>query len=90
VRPSMHTSDVPTEPRPYRLSTADLRKARALRIWRLTGFDYACNLCGVDVPGLEAEVEVEAELNGYPVVLHFHASCYDAWKAVRARLPREE
>jgi hypothetical protein len=28
----------------------------------------------------EVEYEVEAELDGEPLTLHFHPRCHDAWK----------
>jgi hypothetical protein len=33
------------------------------------------------VSNTEVEYEVEAELDGAPVTLHFHPRCHDAWKA---------
>jgi hypothetical protein len=32
------------------------------------------------VSSTEVEYEVEAELDGAPVTLHFHPRCHDAWK----------
>jgi hypothetical protein len=33
------------------------------------------------VSSTEVEYEVEAELDGAPVTLHFHPRCHDVWKA---------
>jgi hypothetical protein len=32
------------------------------------------------VSTIEVEYEVEAELDGEPLTLHFHPRCHDAWK----------
>jgi hypothetical protein len=38
----------------------------------------------------EIEYEVEAELDGEPLTLHFHPRCHDAWKMESEVAPEEQ
>jgi hypothetical protein len=68
-------------PRTERLTVAELRRATPLRLWGGKGCGVACDFCRVLVSANEIEYEVEAELDGTRVTLHFHPRCHDAWKA---------
>lgn len=68
-------------PRTERLSVAALRRARSIRLWGGKGCGVPCDFCRVLVSFTEVEYEVEAELDGAPVTLHFHPRCHDVWKA---------
>ena len=68
-------------PRTERLTVAALRRARPIRLWGGKGCGVACDFCRVLVSSSEVEYEVEADLDGSPVTLHFHPRCHDAWKA---------
>jgi hypothetical protein len=68
-------------PRAERLSVAALRRARSIRLWGGKGCGVPCDFCRVLVSSSEVEYEVEAELDGAPVTLHFHPRCHDVWKA---------
>jgi hypothetical protein len=68
-------------PRTERLSVAALRRARPVRLWGGKGCGVPCDFCRVLVSSTEVEYEVEAELDGAPVTLHFHPRCHDVWKA---------
>jgi hypothetical protein len=67
--------------RTERLTVAALRRARPIRLWGGKGCDVPCDFCRVLVSSTEVEYEVEAELDGTRVTLHFHPRCHDAWKA---------
>ena len=66
--------------RTERLTVATLRRARPVRLWGGKGCGVPCDFCRVLVSSTEVEYEVEAELDGAPVTLHFHPRCHDAWK----------
>lgn len=68
-------------PRTERLTVAALRRARSIRLWGGKGCGVPCDFCRVLVSSTEVEYEVEAELDGAPLTLHFHPRCHDAWKA---------
>jgi len=67
-------------PRTERLTVAELRRATPLRLWGGKGCGVACDFCRVLVSSNEIEYEVEAQLDGARVTLHFHPRCHDAWK----------
>ena len=69
------------EPRSARLNVAALRRAAPLRMWGGKGCGVPCDFCRVLVNLTDVEYEVEAELDGETVLLHFHPRCHDAWKA---------
>lgn len=66
--------------RTERLNVAALRRARPIRLWGGKGCGVPCDFCRVLVSSTEVEYEVEADLDGTPVTLHFHPRCHDAWK----------
>jgi len=66
--------------RTERLSVAALRRALSIRLWGGKGCGVPCDFCRVLVSASEVEYEVEAELDGKPLTLHFHPRCHDAWK----------
>lgn len=66
--------------RTERLSVAALRRARPVRLWGGKGCGAPCDFCRVLVSSTEVEYEVEAELDGAPLTLHFHPRCHDSWK----------
>lgn len=68
-------------PRTERLTVAALRRARPIRLWGGKGCGVACDFCRVLVSNTEVEYEVEADLDGSSVTLHFHPRCHEAWKA---------
>lgn len=77
---SDHTS--PGEvPRTERLTVAALRRATPVRLWGGKGCGVPCDFCRVLVSATEIEYEVEAQLDGATVTLHFHTRCHDTWKA---------
>jgi len=67
-------------PRTERLTVAALRRAQPIRLWGGKGCGVPCDFCRVLVSTSEVEYEVEAELDGEPLTLHFHPRCHDAWK----------
>jgi hypothetical protein len=69
------------EPRTERLSVAALRRARPGRLWGGKGCGAPCDFCRVLVSPSEVEYEVEAELDGVALTLHFHPRCHDIWRA---------
>ena len=69
------------EPRPARLNVAALRRAVSIRMWGGKGCGVPCDFCRVLVNPSDVEYEVEAELDGATVMLHFHPRCHDAWTA---------
>jgi hypothetical protein len=74
-------------PRTERLTVAELRRATAVRLWGGKGCGVPCDFCRVLVSKTEVEYEVEAQLDGAAVTLHFHPRCHDAWKAEVEALP---
>ena len=71
------------EPRSSRLSVAALRSAIPGRMWGGKGCGAPCDYCRVLVSAEEIEYEVEAQLDGEPILLHFHARCHDTWRLSR-------
>jgi hypothetical protein len=69
------------ESRPARLNVAALRRAVSIRMWGGKGCGVPCDFCRVIVNPSDVEYEVEAELDGATVMLHFHPRCHDAWTA---------
>jgi hypothetical protein len=69
------------ELRPARLSVAALRQATPVRMWGGKGSGVPCDFCRVTVGPDDVEYEVEADLNGTRLILHFHPRCHDAWTA---------
>ena len=67
-------------PRTDRLTVAALRRAVPIRLWGGKGCGAPCDFCRVLVSSSEVEYEVEAQLDGKPVTLHFHPRCHEAWK----------
>lgn len=78
-----HTNTEPADeaPRTARLTVAALRRAVSIRLWGGKGCGVPCDFCRVLVSSSEVEYEVEAELDGERMTLHFHPRCHDAWKA---------
>ena len=69
------------EPRAARLNVAALRRAVPIRMWGGKGCGVPCDFCRVLVGPADVEYEVEAQLDGATVTLHFHPRCHDAWTA---------
>jgi hypothetical protein len=69
------------EPRPARLNVAALRRAVPIRMWGGKGCGVPCDFCRVLVGPGDVEYEVEAQLDGATLMLHFHPRCHDAWTA---------
>lgn len=67
------------ESRSARLNVAALRRAVPLRMWGGKGRGVACDFCRVLVGPEDVEYEVEAQLDGAIVLLHFHYRCHYAW-----------
>ncbi len=67
-------------PRTERLTVAALRRALPIRLWGGKGCGAPCDFCRVLVSGTEIEYEVEANLDGARLILHFHPRCHDAWR----------
>jgi len=67
--------------RTERMTVAALRRAVPIRLWGGKGCGAPCDFCRVLVSSAEIEYEVEAQLDGAAVTLHFHPRCHDAWKA---------
>jgi hypothetical protein len=67
------------EPRPARLNVAALRRAVPIRMWGGKGSGLACDFCRVTVGPDDVEYEIEAQLDGGTVMLHFHYRCHYAW-----------
>jgi hypothetical protein len=72
-----------SEPRAERLSVAALRRVVMKRVWGGKGCGAPCDFCRVLVTSSDVEYELEAELDGQPVTLHFHPRCHEAWRAER-------
>jgi len=75
--------------RTERLNVSALRRARSVRLWGGKGCGVPCDFCRVLVSSTEVEYEVEAELDGASVTLHFHPNCHDAWK-LESEAPRSD
>lgn len=69
------------ELRAGRLSVSALRRATLGRLWGGKGCGAPCDFCRVLVSPTEIEYEVEAELDGVPLTLHFHRRCHDLWRS---------
>ena len=67
------------ELRAARLNVAALRRALPIRMWGGKGCGLPCDFCRVLVGPADVEYEVEAQLDGSTVMLHFHPRCHDAW-----------
>jgi hypothetical protein len=67
-------------PRTERLTVTALRRAVSIRLWGGKGCGAPCDFCRVLVSATEVEYEVEAQLDGQPVTLHFHPRCHETWK----------
>ena len=63
------------------LNVAALRRAVPIRMWGGKGCGVPCDFCRVLVSPDDVEYEVEAELDGATVMLHFHPRCHDSWTA---------
>jgi hypothetical protein len=66
-----------------RLTVADLRRAKPRKLFGGRSSGAACDLCRVLINSDDPEYEVEAELDGASIALHFHVKCYDSWRANR-------
>ena len=64
-----------------------LGHARPLSGCKCRGCGEICDFCAVTIARLSAEFEVEADLEGERLTLHFHSRCYDAWWGVRSPWP---
>jgi len=80
---SIHAAELRAE----RLSVAALRRVVIKRVWGGKGCGAPCDFCRVLVTPSDVEYELEAELDGEPVTLHFHPRCHETWRA--GRLPDE-
>src|SRR5882757_2134119 len=74
-------SSAVVEARPARLNVAALRRAVPIRMWGGKGSGLPCDFCRVLVGPEDVEYEVEAQLDGATITLHFHPRCHDAWTA---------
>ncbi len=79
--PADRVQSEPEQPRTGRLTVAALRRVKSGRLWGGKGCGAPCDYCRVLVSPTDIEYEVEAELDGTPLTLHFHRRCHDAWKA---------
>jgi hypothetical protein len=66
-----------------RLTVDDLHRAEPRKLFGGRSSGAACDLCRVLINSTDPEYEVEAELDGEPLALHFHVKCYDLWRASR-------
>lgn len=69
------------EPRTERLTVAALRRVTPGRLWGGKGCGAPCDFCRVLISPTDIEYELEAELDGAPLTLHFHRRCHDTWRA---------
>ena len=69
------------EPWSARMNVATLRRATPVRMWGGNGSGMPCDFCRVLVSASDVEYEVEAQLDGATIILHFHPRCHDAWVA---------
>ncbi|MGH8296577.1 MAG: hypothetical protein ACRETZ_13950 [Steroidobacteraceae bacterium] len=88
-QPATGLDEPAREQRSGRLSVAALRGAIPGRMWGGKGCGAPCDFCRVLVSVEEIEYEVEAQLDGKPLMLHFHARCYDTWRLSREPHPAE-
>jgi hypothetical protein len=58
-----------------------LHRAKELRLWGGSGGSADCDHCRLAIESTQTDYEVEAELDGSRLTLHFHRNCYDEWKA---------
>jgi hypothetical protein len=58
-----------------------LHRAKELRLWGGSGGSAACDHCRRAIESTQTDYEVDAELDGSRLTLHFHRDCYDQWKA---------
>lgn len=70
--------------RAERLTVAELHRAEPRKLFGGRSSGAACDLCRVLINANDPEYEVEAELDGGPITLHFHVKCYDLWRASRS------
>ena len=66
-----------------RLTVADLHRAEPRKLFGGRSSGAACDLCRVLINKSDPEYEVEADLDGALIALHFHVKCYDVWRASR-------
>jgi len=66
-----------------RLTVAELRRAKPLKLFGGRSSGSTCDLCRVVINADDPEYEVDAELDGAKIALHFHVKCYDTWRANR-------
>lgn len=66
-----------------RLTVAELHRAEPRKLFGGRSSGAACDLCRVLINTNDPEYEVEAELDGVSIALHFHVKCYDLWRAGR-------
>jgi hypothetical protein len=66
--------------RPEKLSPGALRRAREIQLFGGKGNGCPCDHCRVLIGAAEVEYEVDAELDGERIPLHFHQRCYEIWK----------
>ena len=52
-------------------------------MWGGKGSGAPCDFCRVVVSDSDVEYEIEAELDGQSVTLHFHPKCHEAWMVGR-------
>jgi hypothetical protein len=71
------------EQREARLPVAALRRAVPLKLWGGKGCGAPCDFCRVVVSEKDIEYEIEAQLDGNRITLHFHPRCHDAWQGGR-------
>jgi hypothetical protein len=60
-----------------------IARARELRLWGARGRGDVCDGCDLSIDDTQTDFEVEAELDGARVSLHFHRDCYDSWRAAQ-------
>lgn len=82
LSPADHIVSVP-DLRPERLSVTALRRVVIKRVWGGYGCGAPCDFCRVLVGASDVEYEIDAELDGEPITLHFHPRCHEAWRAER-------
>lgn len=64
-----------------RLTVAELRRARLIKLFGGKSTGQVCDYCRIVIHPNEPEYEVDAELDGTKLALHFHVACYDTWRA---------
>jgi hypothetical protein len=63
-----------------RIPVAALRRAKPIRVRGCFGPDSPCVLCRVMLWSTDLGFEVQADLDGTPLLLHFHPRCYESWR----------